>query len=202
MSTPDQPPPPAEPFRLKAEPLNPDSFAPFGEVIGPRERPAVTNRDLLARGLVRIEHPVQDERLAEFDVLDYWAPVAEISTETMKFGFLQPRMRPLEVGWFERHLRGTQSFLPLGGGRSLFVLVPPNDPFDSPAPPRLEDARAFVLDGSVGINLKLGTWHWTPFPLTEGASFAILVRRDAAADDLNMIDLVAVHGRRIVVEGV
>jgi ureidoglycolate hydrolase len=90
--------------------------------------------------------------------------------------------------------------VPLGGGRSLFVLAPPNEPFDSPEPPRLEDVRAFVLDGTVGINLKLGTWHWTPFPLTEGASFAILVRRDAAADDLNMIDLVAARGRRIVVD--
>ena len=187
-------------FRIKAQPLDPVSFAPFGEVIGPRERPAVTNRDLLDRGLVRIEHPVHQDRLAEFDVLDYWAPVAEISAGTMKFGFLRPRMRPLEVGWFERHLLGTQSFVPLGGGRSLFVLAPPNEPFDSPEPPRLEDVRAFVLDGTVGINLKLGTWHWTPFPLTEGASFAILVRRDAAADDLNMIDLVAARGRRIVVD--
>jgi ureidoglycolate lyase len=188
------------PFRLAAQALDEASFAPFGEIIGPRSRPPVTNRDLLARGLVRIEHPVPEDRIADFDVLDYWAPVAEISAETMKLGFLRPRMRALEVGWFERHLRGTQSFLPLGGGRSLFVLVPPNDPFDSPAPPRLEDARAFVLDGTVGINLKLGTWHWTPFPLTEGASFAILVRRDAAADDLNMIDLLATHGRTIAVD--
>lgn len=187
-------------FRLKAQPLDEATFAPFGEIIGPRSRPPVTNRDLLARGLVRIEHPVSEDRIADFDVLDYWAPVADISTETMKLGFLQPRRRALEVGWFERHLRGTQSFLPLGGGRSLFVLAPPNDPFDGAAPPQLEDVRAFVLDGSVGINLKLGTWHWTPFPLTEGASFAILVRRDAAADDLNMIDLVATHGRTITVD--
>ena len=70
------------PFRLAAQALDEASFAPFGEIIGPRSRPPVTNRDLLARGLVRIEDPVTEDRIADFDVLDYWAPVAEISAET------------------------------------------------------------------------------------------------------------------------
>jgi ureidoglycolate lyase len=185
--------------RLQVERLTPEAFAPFGEVIGPAPRPAVTNRDLIARNLVRIEHPVPPERLDAFDVLDYWAPVAAISQEALKFGFMVPRERPWRVEWFERHVKGTQSFLPLGG-QSMIVLAPPNDPFDSPAPPRVEDARAFLLDGTRGINLRLGTWHWTPFPVTPGAAFAILVRQDAAADDLNMIDLHAHWGGGLAVE--
>jgi ureidoglycolate lyase len=185
--------------RLRVERLTPEAFAPFGEIIGPAPRPAVTNRDLIARNLVRIEHPVPQDRLDAFDVLDYWAPVGAISQEPMKFGFMIPRERPWHVDWFERHLKGTQSFLPLGG-QSMIVLAPPNDPFDSPAVPKVEDARAFLLDGTRGINLKLGTWHWTPFPVTAGAAFAILVRQDAAADDLNMIDLHAHWGGGLAVE--
>ena len=144
----------AAPFRLRAQALDESSFAPFGEIIGPRNRPAVTNRDLLARGLVRIEHPVPEDRIADFDVLDYWAPVAEISADTMKLGFLRPRMRALEVGWFERHLRGTQSFLPLGGARSLFVLVPPNDPFD-----KRVSLRTFYQQKQPRIGTKLTSTH-------------------------------------------
>lgn len=174
--------------RLRVERLTPEAFAPFGEVVGPAPRPAVTNRDLIALILIRIEHPVAPDRLDDVDVLDYWAPVGAISQEPMKFGFMAPCERPWNVDWFERHLNGTQSFLPLGG-QSMIVLAPPNDPFDSAAAPRIEDARAFLLDGTRGINLRLGTWHWTPFPVTPGVAFAILVRQDAAADDLNLIDL-------------
>jgi ureidoglycolate lyase len=184
---------------LQVECLTPEAFAPFGEVIGPASRAAVTNRDLIARNLVRMDHPVPADRMGAFDVLDYWAPVGAISQEPMKFGFMIPRERPWQVDWFERHLKGTQSFLPLGG-QSMIVLAPPNEPFDSPGPPRPEDARAFLLDGTRGINLRLGTWHWTPFPVTTGAAFAILVRQNAAADDLNMIDLHAHWGGGIAVE--
>ncbi|MGE0800099.1 MAG: ureidoglycolate lyase [Lautropia sp.] len=185
--------------QLRIERLTPEAFAPFGEIIGPAPRPPVTNRDLLARNAVRMAHAVPPERLAAFDVLDYWAPVGAISQEPMKFGFLVPRERAWRVDWLERHLKGTQSFLPLGG-QGMIVLAPPNDPFDSAAPPRAEDARAFLLDGTRGINLRLGTWHWTPFPMTAGAAFAILVRQDAAADDLNMIDLHAHWGGGLAVE--
>lgn len=177
-------------IRIAPQQLDARAFAPFGQIIGPADRPPVTNRDLLARNLIRMPGGVPPERVEEFDILDYWAPVGEISRDTMKLGYLIPRQRPLKVSWFERHLKGTQTFLPLGGRRSLMVVAPPADPFDAPALPRPEDARAFILDGRFGINLRLGTWHWTPFPLEEGAAFAILVREQAAADDLNMVDLV------------
>jgi len=40
--------------------------------------------------------------------------------------------------------------------------------------------KAFVCDGSAGVNLALGTWHWGPYPLlshvdlvnVQGAGFA------------------------------
>jgi ureidoglycolate hydrolase len=31
----------------------------------------------------------------------------------------------------------------------------------------LGSVRAFVCDGSAGVNLALRTWHWGPYPLTD-----------------------------------
>lgn len=182
---------------LRAEPLSIDAFAPFGEVLSPRAAPPITNRTLIEKGFVRTKDPVSDARYPDFDVLDYWTPIAEISTDTMRFGYLRPKPRPLSVSWFERHVLGTQTFIPIGGKRALFVVAPAGDNADPDALPDLSVARAFVLDGKAGVNIKPGTWHWTPFPLEDGADFVILVRDRAGPDDLNFVDLELRLGARI-----
>ena len=182
---------------LTAEKLSIQAFAPFGEVLSPRAAPPITNRTLIEKGFVRTKDPVSDSRYPDFDVLDYWTPIAEISKDTMRFGYLRPKPRPLRVSWFERHVLGTQTFIPIGGKRALFVVAPAGDNADPDALPDLALARAFVLDGTAGVNIKPGTWHWTPFPLEAGADFVILVRDRAGPDDLNFVDLEQRLGARI-----
>jgi ureidoglycolate lyase len=173
---------------VTSEPLAQDTFALFGDVLAPGDG-GLDNRDLLSMGYARMSDDVDDDRLDDFDVLDYWGGIATISPEAMRLGYLRPKKRPLAFSWFERHLKGTQTFVPLNGARSVIAVAPPYDADDPAAVPKLDEVRAFVLDGSMGVNLHPGTWHWTPFPLDARSDFIILVRESVAEDDLNFIDL-------------
>ena len=46
---------------------------------------------------------------------------------------------------------------------ALLVVAPPGTTFTDPAD--LDSIRAFVMDGTAGINLGFGTWHWGPYPI-------------------------------------
>jgi len=177
--------------RVKAEPLDRASFAPFGDVLAPSQH-GIDNNTLLDGGHARMSDPVPAARRADFDVLDYWGDIATISRDTMRLGYLRTRKRPLTVSWFERHLKGTQSFVPLGGADSVICLAPASPHLPDPAA-----VRAFRLDGRAGINLHPGTWHWTPFPVAEAADFVILVREAVVDDDLHFVDIEARLGLRI-----
>ena len=173
---------------VESEPLDRKTFAPFGDVLAPDDT-RLDNRDLLSMGYAKMSDAVEGSRLDDFDVLDYWGGIATISREAMRLGYLRPKKRALALSWFERHLKGTQTFVPLNGARSLIVVAPPYEADNPAAEPELDEVRAFVLDGTMGINLHPGTWHWTPFPLDDSSDFIILVRESVADDDLNFIDL-------------
>ena len=177
--------------RIHAELLTPSAFEPFGQVLGPKQSEPVTNRTFLEKGLVRIRDEIPGGRVSDFDVLDYWPGIADLSRDVLKLGYLRPRLRPLRFSWMERHLRGTQAFIPVGGKRSILPVAPPRDLDKEFALPNLNEIRAFLLDGTRGVNLCVGTWHWTPIPLEENADFIILVREKAALEDLNFVDLEA-----------
>ena len=173
---------------VESEPLKRETFAPFGDVLAP-DATRLDNRDLLSMGYAKMSDAVENTRLDDFDVLDYWGGIATISREAMRLGYLRPKKRALAFSWFERHLKGTQTFVPLNGARSVIAVAPPYEANKPDAIPRINEVRAFVLDGTMGINLHPGTWHWTPFPLDERSDFIILVRESVADDDLNFIDL-------------
>ena len=175
--------------KIHAEPLTPDSFAAFGQVLGPREQKPLTNRDFIDRGLIRTKDRITADRLGEFDVLDYWPGIADLVLDIPKLGFLRSRSVPPKVYWLERHLKGTQAYIPLGGKRSILPVAPPKNLEDEDAVPDLNEIRAFLLDGTRGVNLSVGTWHWTPIPVRGTAEFIMLVRQNAAKEDLNFVDL-------------
>jgi ureidoglycolate lyase len=86
--------------------------------------------------------------------------------------------RPLRFGVLNRHHNATQALVALNG-KPTVVLVGPADADFSTAED-LDRLRAFVCDGSAGINLGLGTWHAGPYPLTDH------------------VDLVNVQGRQVL----
>ena len=86
--------------------------------------------------------------------------------------------RPLVCDHLNRHHRATQALVALAGRPTLVVVAPAEVDFATPE--HLASVRAFVCDGTAGINIALSTWHWGPYPLmdhvdlvnVQGAGFA------------------------------
>ena len=86
--------------------------------------------------------------------------------------------RPLVCDHLNRHRRATQALVALAGRPTLVVVAPAE--LDFATAEHLASVRAFVCDGTAGINIALSTWHWGPYPLmdhvdlvnVQGAGFA------------------------------
>ena len=187
-------------IRIAPEPLTITAFAPFGDVLTPRVGHApVTNVDLLNSGRARMSDSVRADRMGDWDILDYWPDIATIVRDPMKFSYIRCRAASMTFSWFERHMKGTQTMIPVGGKKSLFPVIAANDASDASALPDLTKVRAFVLDGTTAVSIRPGTWHWTPFPLDGTADFIYLVREQVVEDDLNFVDTEAQLGIRMEV---
>lgn len=85
---------------------------------------------------------------------------------------------PLVCDRLNRHHKATQALVALAGRPTLVVVAPSSLDFSTRE--HLDSVRAFMCDGTAGINLALGTWHWGPAPLmdhvdlvnVQGAGFA------------------------------
>ncbi len=85
---------------------------------------------------------------------------------------------PLVCDHLNRHHRATQALVALAGRPTLVIVAPPDIDFSTRD--HLSSVRAFVCDGTAGINIALSTWHWGPYPLmdhvdlvnVQGAGFA------------------------------
>ena len=96
------------------------------------------------------------------------------------------RRRPLEKGrlepfpvqphLMERHPLGSQAFVPLAKISFVVVVAPAGEWV------RAEDLRAFVTDGTQGVNYFRGTWHMPLIALEAGQSFLVIDRGDEGPD--------------------
>jgi len=106
------------------------------------------------------------------------APIELRDGEVFHLNVLSYDRRPLRCDHLNAHHRATQALFALGGKPTLLVVAPAGTAFTSVD--ALDTVRAFVCDGTAGVNLALGTWHWGPYPLTDhvdlvnlqGAGFA------------------------------
>jgi ureidoglycolate hydrolase len=73
--------------------------------------------------------------------------------------------RPLVCDHLNRHHKATQALVALAGRPTLIVVAPPD--LDFSAREHLAGIRAFVCDGTAGVNIALSTWHWGPYPLMD-----------------------------------
>ena len=72
---------------------------------------------------------------------------------------------PLRCDHLNRHHRATQALVALGGKPTLVVVAAPE--YDFSTVDHLSHIHAFVCDGTAGVNLAIGTWHWGPYPLAD-----------------------------------
>ena len=153
--------------QVKVKRLTAEEFEEFGTVIElPKTSPTFTS-----------------------DILDYWDAVANMGDVLVDIGYLVVKHRPFEFTKMERHVKTPEGFIPLGGGCSIFPLAPAGGLDKPEATPKPEEIVAFILDGTKGVILKPGVWHWAPFPLGDQAHLLVLLRRGTVKDDLDIKDL-------------
>jgi len=142
---------------IPMQPLTPDAFARFGQIVGDFDAPPI------------FEAPHLRSWRLDFEL--------EGAAELMVVRYLH---QPFEFTAIERHFDVTQSFMALGDQPSVMVVAAPTDPQDWSAVPEPDALRAFYIPGDRGTMLWRGTWHaLTRFPVRPGsASFAMITGYD------------------------
>lgn len=141
---------------LHVEPLSATSFEPFGQVI--EASPGVAHH-LINDGYAERYHD-----LARVDT-------ASAGGRTLVNIFrARPRTLPLRLSLVERHLLGSQLFLPLSPQRFIVVVAAAGPT------PRPEALRCFLAGAGQGVNLSRGTWHHPLLALAEGGDFLVIDR--------------------------
>ena len=137
---------------LRAVPLTPDAFAPFGDVLSAEGLPdRIINAGLCGRWHDRAR-------------LDFAGGRAGISV----FDAV-PRRLPYSFDLVERHPLGSQAFVPMSLNPFLVIVAP--DEAGRPGPPSV-----FLTAPGQGINLHRGTWHGVLTPLHAPGLFAVVDR--------------------------
>lgn len=83
--------------------------------------------------------------------------------EQFRMGIIHMRNHGYRVSSLNHHCNSTQALVPLSHQAYIAVVAPPGTTFQEAAD--LKQVRAFICDGSAGINIGLCTWHQALLPL-------------------------------------
>ena len=136
------------------EPLSPQAFAPFGQVIqmaGAEHYPINNGMTERYHDLARVELGGVHAR-----------PLISLFRG-------QPYELPLSLKLVERHPLGSQAFYPLSTNPWLVIVAED----ESGAPVRL---RAFQPAPGQGVNIAMNTWHGVLTPLETASDFLVVDR--------------------------
>jgi ureidoglycolate hydrolase len=87
----------------------------------------------------------------------------KIVNDRFRIGTITAKWQPFRITHLNRHMKSSQALIPLGGRACLVVVASPM--VDLCYPEDLQQVRAFINDGSYGVNIDLGTWHTALLPL-------------------------------------
>ena len=88
---------------------------------------------------------------------------------------------PLRCDHLNRHHKATQALVALAGKPTLLVVAAAA--YDFSTVDHLPQVRAFICDGTAGVNLALGTWHWGPYPILDHVDLVNVQGADFAHDN-------------------
>ena len=142
---------------IQIQPLTHEKFSPFGEVISCAENDFFHINDA---------HTERYHALVQTEI------IGEARTGISIFRNIKTTTIPFEISMLERHPKGSQAFIPMQGQRFL-VIVAPNLNADEPD---LSELKAFITDGSQGVNYRAGTWHHPLLTLESPSDFAVVDR--------------------------
>jgi ureidoglycolate hydrolase len=131
---------------------------------------------------VRAE-PLSEAAFARFgQVLAVGDAVMELRDgEVFHLNVLHYDRKALRCDHLNRHHKATQALVALAGKATLLVVAPAA--YDFSSVDHLAHVRAFVCDGTAGVNLALGTWHWGPYPITDYVDLVNVQGRGFADDN-------------------
>jgi ureidoglycolate hydrolase len=104
----------------------------------------------------------------------------KIVNDRFRMGVITMKCQPFRITHLNRHIKSTQALIPLGGKACLVVVAPPT--VDLGSPEDLTQVKAFINDGSCGVNIDLGTWHMAPLPLGPEVSL-VNIQGERAGED-------------------
>lgn len=149
--------------KLTITPLNHNDFKPFGEII------EVSGR--CESKIINDGYATRYHDLAAVDVgYAEGRPLINIFRG-------RPRPLPLTIHMMERHLLGSQAFIPLHRSPFVIVVAPPGEIV------RPANLVAFVTSGFQGVNYSRGVWHFPLLVLGEIEQDFVVVDRGGAGDD-------------------
>ncbi len=141
---------------LAVEPLTARDFAPFGDVIEAREDTAFHS---INRGFAK-----RFDSLASIDTAVAGGATAVTIVRAL------PRALPFNVAMLERHLLGSQAFVPLST-QPFLVIVARAGPV-----PELSSLRCFLCAEGQGVNYARGTWHHPLLAIGAESDFLVIDR--------------------------
>jgi ureidoglycolate lyase len=141
---------------LKVERLTTQESAPYGDVIEVGEDAAF--------------HTINRGFAKRFDGKATVDTAAGGGTTTMAIVRAVPRALPFNVVMLERHLLGSQAFVPLSA-RAYLVVVAPGGPV-----PELTSLRCFLCMQGQGVNYARGTWHHPLLAIGAESDFLVVDR--------------------------
>ncbi len=142
---------------LRPVPITTERFAPYGDVIH------------AAPATVQVMNDARFERfddLAKVEIDQSGGGRVAISIARSK----RATVLPHRFDMVERHPLGSQAFIPLAPFSFVVVVAPAGESVD------IDDLRAFVTNGSQGINYHKGVWHM-PLIATEGGQAFLVIDR-------------------------
>ena len=153
---------------LTPQPLTPNAFAPFGELIDTEH--AKTSYPINQGSTLRFHD------LANIDVAENGGR-AGFSIFRAKAASL-----PHRVDVMEYHPFGSQLFYPTKNHPFLVLVAPPAETLN---PEKLE---LFISNGKQGVNYHKGTWHHYLLPLEHSGDFIVVDRIATRENDNNCIE--------------
>jgi ureidoglycolate lyase len=137
---------------IQTQPLTPEAFAPFGDVLQAQGTPD----KIINQGMCGRHHDLAN--------LSFHQGRAGISIFNAK-----ARSLPMDLDMMERHPDGSQAFLPMHANPYLVVVAP--DDNGAPGLP-----QAFIANAGQGVNYHRNIWHGVLCPLHNPGLFAVVDR--------------------------
>jgi ureidoglycolate lyase len=151
---------------LDVEPLSPESFRPFGEVVSlPPEEPHATGPGWR-----------------------WWAETALLRGDDRPWGVGYLDLQPAEllIDWAERHMRTQEAILATSADLLVYV-GPPEHPTQPDRVPSLRSFRAFSVPAGSGVVLDRAVWHGAPFAPDRPTAAVVLILEGTPREDVTVV---------------